>query len=315
MTQQVSSDYLAVAPEVRDAIADNRPVVALESTIISHGMPYPENVETAMRVEATVRAQGAIPATIGIVKGRLRAGLGADQIESLGQAGQRAVKISRRDIPFALADKTVIGATTVAATMVVASLAGIRVFATGGIGGVHRGAEHSMDISADLQELANTSVAVVCAGAKSILDIGLTREYLETYGVPVIGYNTDCWPAFYTRRSEFPVDYTHTNPEETAAMLACKWGLGLQGGVLVCVPVPEQYAQNEEIINNAINNALAGLKSKGISGKETTPFLLSKIAEITGGSSLATNIELVLNNAAIASRIAISYSATSARQN
>ncbi len=307
MMQTVSENFLSVAPEVRDAIGENRAVVALESTIISHGMPYPENVETAMRVEAVVRAQGAVPATIGILDGKLQAGLSADQIERVGKTGQQALKVSRRDIPFALADSTVVGATTVASTMIIADLAGIKVFATGGIGGVHRGAAQTMDISADLQELASTSVAVVCAGAKSILDIGLTCEYLETHGVPVIGYDTECWPAFYTRRTEHPVDYTLSDPAAVAGVLSRKWQLGLQGGVVVCVPVPVQYAQDEAVIDRAISSALAEADALGIRGKDTTPFLLEKIAAITGGSSLATNIELVLNNVLVGSRIAVEY--------
>ena len=299
--------YLTLTPEVQTAVNNGDPVVALESTIISHGMPYPANVETALSVEAEVRQHGAVPATIGILNGRLYAGLGRDQIEHLGQSGQNSLKVSRRDIPFALQDSSVTGATTVAATMIIAQLAGIRIFATGGIGGVHRGASETFDISADLQELAHTSVAVVCAGAKSILDIQLTREYLETHGVPVIGYRTDYWPAFYTRSSEHAVDYNLLESSQIAQVLHKKWTLGLNGGVVVCVPVPEAYEQNPDAINSAIESALAEMHKKSITGKDTTPFLLGKIAEITAGSSLQTNIQLVLNNARTAAAIACEY--------
>lgn len=305
MNQHQLAKYMSFSAEVKSALDESRPVVALESTIISHGMPFPANVETALAVEATVREQGAVPATIGILNGRLHAGLDQQQIEQLGKSGPKSLKVSRRDIPFALLSDKTVGATTVAATMIIAQLAGIRVFATGGIGGVHRGASESFDISADLQELANTSVAVVCAGAKSILDIELTREYLETFGVPVIGYNTDCWPAFYTRRSEHSVDYNFQDTDQIAQALSNKWALGLEGGAVVCVPVPEAYAHDEQAINNAIESALKEMHAKSIRGKDTTPFLLSKIAEITDGSSLQTNIQLVLNNAAVAADIAI----------
>lgn len=301
------SNYLSVTPEVQQALDESRPVVALESTIISHGMPFPQNVETALRVEEMVRDNGAVPATIGILNGKLCAGLDHQQIEHLGQSGTQSLKVSRRDIPFALLDRATVGATTVASTMIVAQLAGIKVFATGGIGGVHRGASNSFDISADLQELANTNVAVVCAGAKSILDVGLTREYLETYGVPVVGFETECWPAFYTRRTEFPVDYQMDKTREVAAALNNKWALGLSGGLLVCVPVPEQFEHDEALIKTAIENALAEMEQRGITGKDTTPFLLGKITEITGGSSLETNIQLVLNNARVAAGIASDY--------
>ncbi|MEM7256937.1 MAG: pseudouridine-5'-phosphate glycosidase [Pseudomonadota bacterium] len=302
-----NQNALSVSEEVAAALADSRPVVALESTIISHGMPYPQNVETAQLVEATVREHGAVPATIAIMDGKLCAGLYESQITTLGKTGQQALKVSRRDIPFAIADGSVMGATTVAATMIIAQMAGIRVFATGGIGGVHRGAEETFDISADLQELASTNVAVVCAGAKSILDIGLTREYLETQGVPVIGYQTDYWPAFYTRYSEFTVDYNLPTPQAVADVLRCKWQLGLDGGALVCVPVPEQYEQNADEIEQVIQSAIQEMNEKRITGKETTPFLLAKIAEMTSGESLDTNIRLVLNNATVAAQIAVSY--------
>lgn len=305
MDRESIKTRLAVSPEVSAAQQDGRAIVALESTIISHGMPYPQNVETALKVEQRIRDKGAVPATIAIVGGKLCAGLTTDQIEQIGTTGQQCVKASRRDIPFMLQNSSPPGTTTVAATMIIASLAGIRIFATGGIGGVHRGASDTFDISADLQELANTSVAVVCAGAKSILDIALTREYLETHGVPVMGYQTDCWPAFYTRSSEHPVDYRMDSASAVANILEAKWALGLDGGALVCVPVPEVYAHDEKKIDEAINAALNEMSQRGITGKETTPFLLGRIAEITGGSSLQTNIQLVLNNADVASDIAL----------
>lgn len=298
------SRHLLISDEVSAALSESRPVVALESTIISHGMPWPQNVETALKVEDKVREHGAIPATIAIINGRLCAGLTKDQIETVGKTGQSAVKVSRRDIPFVLQNKTLIGATTVAATMIIAAMAGIRVFATGGIGGVHRGADKTMDISADLSELGRTNVAVVCAGAKSILDIGLTREYLETCGVPVIGFQTDVWPAFYTRRTEFPVDYQLDSADEIATVLQHKWSIGLDGGAVICSPVPKAYAMDELQMESAISEALQEMNDKGITGKDTTPFLLERIAGITGGDSLQTNIQLVLNNAALAARIA-----------
>jgi len=295
---------LFVSDEVQAAIAAAQPVVALESTIISHGMPWPQNVETALMVEEKVREHGAVPATIAILNGRMVAGLNKAQIEAIGKAGQNAVKVSRRDIPFVLQNSSSIGSTTVAATMIIAALAGIRVFATGGIGGVHRGAEKTMDVSADLAELAQTSVAVICAGAKSILDIGLTREYLETQGVPVIGYQTDVWPAFYTRRTEFPVDYRLDTAESVGAVLNSKWSAGLKGGVVICAPVPQAYAMEEVAMENVISKALNEMSGLGITGKDTTPFLLERIAGITGGDSLQTNIQLVLNNASISAGIA-----------
>ncbi|WP_038195034.1 pseudouridine-5'-phosphate glycosidase [Vibrio nigripulchritudo] len=299
------TQYLDIAPEVADAIESGKPVVALESTIISHGMPYPQNVETAMKVEQTVRDNGAIPATIAILQGRLKVGMSHEEIEYLGKAGQDVIKTSRRDIPFIVAKKAD-GATTVASTMILAAMAGIKVFATGGIGGVHRGAETSFDVSADLQELANTNVAVVCAGAKSILDIGLTLEYLETHGVPVIGYQTDTLPAFYTRESEFGVDYTLETPEQIATALKAKWELGLNGGAVIANPIPEQYAMNKAEIDEVIAHAIEEMDSKGIKGKESTPFLLAKVAEKTAGNSLASNIQLVLNNAKLAAQVASS---------
>ena len=292
--------YLDIAPEVQQALAEGRPVVALESTIISHGMPYPKNVETALLVEQTIRDNGAVPATIAIIGGRLKAGLSHEEIEHLGKAGRNVAKASRRDLP-ALVARGVDGATTVATTMIIAHMAGIKIFATGGIGGVHRGAEVTMDISADLEELAQTPVMVVCAGAKSILDLGLTLEYLETKGVPVIGYGTEELPAFYTRKSGFGVDYRVDSPAELAAIFAAQRALNYKGGMLVTNPIPEEYSMDKEVIDAAIEQALADAKAQGIHGKETTPFLLARVVELTGGDSLESNIRLVLNNARVAS--------------
>jgi len=303
MTQHA---YLDIHPEVAAALAAGQPVVALESTIISHGMPYPQNVETALQVEAEVRAHGAVPATIAIINGRLKAGLSRDDIEVLGKNGREVVKVSRRDIPFIVAAGQT-GATTVASTMIVAAMASIRVFATGGIGGVHRGAQQSFDISADLQELAQTPLAVVCAGAKSILDLGLTLEYLETHGVPVIGYQTATLPAFFTRDSAFKVDYRLDSPAAIAAVMKAKWELQLQGGMVVANPIPAQYALSSASIDAAIEQALAEASTQGIGGKESTPFLLARVCELTGGNSLAANIQLVLNNARLAAAIASDY--------
>ena len=295
--------YLDISPEVKAALDEGKPVVALESTIISHGMPYPKNVETALRVEQTIRDNGAVPATIAVIGGRLKAGLSRGEIEHLGKAGRAVAKASRRDLP-ALVARGADGATTVTTTMIIAHMAGIRIFATGGIGGVHRGAETTMDISADLEELAQTPVMVVCAGAKSILDLGLTLEYLETKGVPVIGYGTDELPAFYTRKSGFSVDYRADSPEELAAMFRAQRDLGYRGGMLVTNPIPEQYAMDKEVIDAAISQALRECEEKGVHGKETTPFLLARVVELTGGESLESNIRLVLNNAALAARTA-----------
>jgi pseudouridine-5'-phosphate glycosidase len=295
--------YLDIAPEVSAAVQEGQPVVALESTIISHGMPYPENVETALRVERTVRDSGAVPATIAILRGRLRAGLGSDEIDHLGKRGQAVTKTSRRDIPFVVS-RGEDGATTVAASMIVAAMAGIRVFATGGIGGVHRGATETMDVSADLEELARTDVAVVCAGVKSVLDIGRTLEYLETKGVAVVGYRTDCLPAFYTPSSRFPVDFRAETPAEIAAVLNAKRQMGLSGGTVVANPIPPEHALADDEISGVIDDAIAEMERRGITGKDTTPFLLAKIAERTEGRSLAANIELVVNNARLAAEIA-----------
>lgn len=298
--------YLDIKPEVLEAVKEGKAVVALESTIISHGMPYPKNVETALNVERIVRENGAVPATIAILNGKLKVGLTEEEIEYLGKA-KNVIKTSRRDIPFIVAKK-LDGATTVASTMIVAALAGIKVFATGGIGGVHRGAQETFDISADLQELAHTNVAVVCAGAKSILDIGLTLEYLETQGVPVIGFGTEELPAFYTRRSGFKVDYRVDSAQELAAALKAKWDLGLEGGMVVANPIPEQYEMDYDTITEAINDAVRESEEKGIKGKESTPFLLAKVKEITGGESLESNIQLVYNNAKVGAQLAVEFS-------
>ena len=295
------------SPEVRSALAEGRPVVALESTIIAHGMPYPKNVETALRVEQIIRTAGALPATCAILDGQLRAGLTPDEIERIGRAGAAMPKASRRDIPYLLS-MGLHGATTVASTMIAAHLAGIRIFATGGIGGVHRGAETSMDISADLQELAQTPVAVVCAGAKSILDLGRTLEYLETFGVPVLGYQTDNLPAFYTRKSGFKVDCRLDTPQDIARLLRVQWELGLRGGAVVANPVPEAFALDAAIMEKAIAEALTEADRQRITGKAITPFLLGRIERLTGGESLRANIELVCNNAALAAEIAKAYS-------
>ena len=298
--------YIKVSEEVRDALINNKPIVALESTIISHGMPYPKNVETALAVEKIVRDSGAIPATIAIINGEIRVGLSIEDIELIGKEGLKVTKTSRRDLPFVIANKQN-GATTVAATMICANYAGIKVFATGGIGGVHRGAEVTMDISADLEELANTDVAVVCAGCKSILDIGLTLEYLETKGVPLYGYQTDILPAFYTRESNFKINKINSE-QEVAKILNTKWNLGLNGGVVIANPIPEEYSMDREAIDKTILDALKEAEEKGIKGKDTTPFLLEKVQKLTQGKSLEANIQLVFNNAKLASKIAIELS-------
>ncbi|MEQ1744540.1 MAG: pseudouridine-5'-phosphate glycosidase [Saprospiraceae bacterium] len=296
--------YLLIAPQVREAIANNHAVVALESTIIAHGgMPFPKNVETALRVEQTVRAVGAVPATCAILDGKIKVGLSPDEIERIGKTGAAMPKASRRDLPYLLSQGRC-GATTVASTMIAAHLAGIRVFATGGIGGVHRGAATSMDISADLQELAITPVAVVCAGAKSILDLGLTLEYLETHGVPVLGYQTDELPAFYSRHSGFGLDYRLETPVEIARLLRTKWELDPRGGVVVANPVPSEHALDAAVMEQAIAEALAEANRQQIRGKAISPFLLSRIKQLTNGNSLEANIELVCNNARLAAEIA-----------
>ncbi len=296
-------DILVINPEVQKALDENRPVVALESTIISHGMPYPQNVETALRVEKIVRENGAIPATIAIIGGKLTVGITPEEIDHLGKKGLNVTKASRRDIPI-LVSREEDGATTVAATMIIANLAGIKVFATGGIGGVHRGAETTMDISADLEELSNTNVAVVCAGAKSILDLGLTLEYLETKGVPVIGYQTEELPAFYTRESGFKVNYSMDTPKEIAVALKAKDELSMKGSMVIANPIPIEYAMDSSYINNAIDDAILEADKLGIKGKETTPYLLDKIQKLTEGKSLQANIQLVYNNVKLGAQIA-----------
>ena len=305
-----TNKYLDIHPEVAHAIAQGQPLVALESTIISHGMPYPQNVQTALRVEAEVRAHGAVPATIAILNGRLKVGLVAADIEMLAKLGLNATKVSRRDVAFMVAAGQT-GATTVAATMMLAAMAGIAVFATGGIGGVHRGAQQTFDVSADLQELSRTPVAVVCAGAKSILDLGLTLEYLETHGVPVIGFKTDSLPAFFTRSSDFKVDYRLDTADAIANVMHAKWGMGLNGGLVITNPIPEAFAMPAGKIDLAIAQALQEADSQHITGKATTPFLLDRVNQLTGGNSLAANIELVLNNARLAAAIAIAYARSS----
>ena len=299
------NQHLKISPRVLKALQEKRPVIALESTIISHGMPYPQNVRTALECERIARENGAEPATIAIIHGKLCVGLTEEEIEYLGREGTRVTKVSRRDIPI-LVSRQGDGATTVAATMIIAAMAGIRVFATGGVGGVHRGAEKTMDISADLEELSMTPVAVVCAGAKSILDLGLTLEYLETKGVPVIGYGTDTLPAFYTDRSEFRVDYRMDSPKEIADTIDAQRALGYHGGMLITNPIPKEYAMDPNVINATISSALEEAAVKHIKGKATTPFLLAKIVELTGGKSLDANIKLVYNNVKLASQIASS---------
>ena len=296
-------EYLKISPAVQKALDEGRPVLALESTIISHGMPYPQNLETARLCEAEARKHGVEPATVAIIHGKLCVGLTDEELEYLAKAGPKVAKASRRDLPI-LAARGADGATTVAATMIVAAMAGIRVFATGGIGGVHRGAEVTMDISADLEELARTPVAVVCAGAKSILDLGLTLEYLETKGVPVLGYRTETLPAFYTDESDFKVDYRMDSPEEIAAAVTAQRDMGYPGGMLITNPIPHQYAMPKDVIDAAINQALAEAKEQGVKGKATTPFLLARVCELTGGESLKSNIKLVLNNVALGAQIA-----------
>ena len=295
--------WLDIQPEVAEALQRGQPVVALESTIISHGMPWPQNFETAQRVEAEVRAHGAVPATVAIVQGRMKAGLQRADLGALARAGRSVVKASRRDLPFLLASGAT-GATTVAATMIVAAQAGIRVFATGGIGGVHRGADRSFDVSADLLELARTSVAVVCAGAKAILDLQLTLEVLETHGVPVVGYGTDELPAFYSRSSGLKLPWRLDTPEAVAAMLRAKWAAGLAGGMVLANPIAHEHEIPHERIAGYIQQALHEASEQGICGAACTPFLLERVSQLTGGDSLVANIELVLANARLAARVA-----------
>ncbi len=301
------ANYLEVNAEVSNALANNLPIVALESTIISHGMPYPQNYETALEVERILRDENVVPATIALINGKIKVGLNSNEIDYLAKSGAKIVKASRRDLPYLIAQK-IDGATTVASTMIAADMAGIKIFATGGIGGVHRGAAESFDISADLQELANTNVAVVCAGIKAILDLELTLEYLETFGVPVLGYKTDELPAFYTQKSGFKVNYKMQSAVEIAKLLKTKWDLKLKGGVIVANPVPEDKQLDFAVMNIAINKALKEEKELGIKGKESTPFLLGKVKELTNGLSLDANIELVYNNVKLAAEIAKNYS-------
>lgn len=296
-------DRLVFSKEVREALDAGKPVVALESTIISHGMPYPQNVETALACEAAARENGAVPATCAIIEGRAHVGLEREQLDYLGKGGANIAKASRRDLPVLLA-RGESGATTVAATMILAAAAGIRIFATGGVGGVHRGAERTMDISADLEELAKTPVTVVCAGPKSILDLALTLEYLETRGVPVLGYKTSELPAFFTRTSGLPVDYCMDSPDEIAAVVRAQAMLGYSGGMLVANPVPEEYSLDKEFIDGIIARAVAQAEAQGIAGKAITPYLLARVKELTGGQSLEANIALVLNNVRLAAKIA-----------
>ena len=295
--------FMDITPEIEEAVRTGKPVVALESTILSHGMPYPENLGFAREVEKIIRAEGAVPATMAIIDGRLKAGLTEEELVRMCEA-KGVLKVSRRDLPI-VAAKKLTGATTVATTMILANLAGVNVFATGGIGGVHRGGEDSMDISADLQELAHTPVAVVCAGAKMILDIGRTLEYLETMGVPVLGLDTDDFPAFYCRKSGFGVDYNAKTPADVAAIAKAKWDMGLGGGLLIGNPVPEAYAMDFDAMSATIDRALAMAEEAGVKGKNITPFLLAHIVELTGGDSLKTNIQLAFNNARAAARIAV----------
>ena len=301
--------YLDINTEVQQALAAGKAVVALESTIISHGMPYPQNMEMANKCEEIIRNYGAVPATIAIIGGRIKVGLTPADLEYLAQAGGKVTKVSRRDLPFVVSQK-IDGATTVASTMIIAEMAGIELFVTGGIGGVHRGAQETFDISADLQELSQTKVGVVCAGAKSILDIGLTLEYLETNGVSVVGIDTDDFPAFYTRKSGYGVDYRLNTPKEVAYALRTKWNLGLQGGMVLANPIPVEYAMDEELINNAIQTAVKEAKAQGIRGKKTTPFILSKVKKLTAGNSVEANIALVYHNAEVGAKIAVELAST-----
>jgi pseudouridylate synthase len=298
------NQYLTYSEEVQAAKQQGKPIVALESTIISHGMPYPQNVKTAREVEQIIRDNGAVPATIAIVDGKIKIGLSDEELEMFGKSSDVA-KASRRDLAYLIATKK-LGATTVAATMICAEAAGINIFVTGGIGGVHRGAETTMDISADLEELGQTNVAVICAGAKSILDLGLTMEYLETKGVPVIGYQTDVLPAFYTRRSEFPLNIKADDVDTIAATLKVKWDLNLRGGAVIANPIPEEHAMDEQLITSVIQSALKEAEENNISGKNVTPFMLGKVKELTEGKSLDANIALVKNNAVVGAKLAVS---------
>lgn len=295
--------YISISDDVSKALKENKPVVALESTIISHGMPYPKNVETALKAQEIIRENGAVPATIAIINGKLKIGLTNEEIDYLGKKGREVIKVSRRDIPYMVAFKKD-GATTVSATMIIANYAGIKIFATGGIGGVHRGAELTFDISCDLDELSKTNVSVVCAGAKAILDLPKTLEYLETKGVLVVGYNTNKLPAFYSSSSEYNVDINITNPNDIADIINVKNDLGLDGGILITNPIPTEYEVKHEIIDKIIERAIKEMDEQGIKGKESTPFLLARICELTEGTSLESNIKLVYNNCKLAAEIA-----------
>ncbi|WP_085522732.1 pseudouridine-5'-phosphate glycosidase [Tuberibacillus sp. Marseille-P3662] len=297
--------YIELSEEVQQAKAEGKAIVALESTIISHGMPYPQNIEMAREVEQIVRDNGAVPATIAIMDGTIKVGLTAEELELFGQSSDVA-KVSRRDLPHIIATKQ-LGATTVATTMICADLADIKIFVTGGIGGVHRGAETTMDISADLEELAQTDVAVVCAGAKSILDLALTLEYLETKGVPVIGYETEVLPAFYTRTSDHPLNFSTDSVDVIADVLKTKWDLNLKGGAVIANPIPEEYAMDQTYIDGIINQAIKEAEDNQISGKDSTPFLLAKVKELTNGKSLDANIELVKHNTKVGTQIAVCF--------
>lgn len=299
----ISNKYLSISPEVQEALKDNKPIVALESTIISHGMPYPKNVETALEVQNIIRENGAVPATIAIIDGFLKVGLTESEINYLGKKGTEVIKVSRRDIPYVVAKK-LDGATTVSATMIISAMAGIKVFATGGIGGVHRGAELTFDISNDLEQLGQTNVSVVCAGAKAILDLPKTLEYLETKGVLVVGYKTKKLPAFYSSSSEYNVDVCIDTPDEIADMIKVKDELDIKGGILITNPIPQEFEVPHEVIDKVIEQAIKEMDEKGIKGKESTPFLLAKICELTGGTSLESNIKLVFNNCKLAAQIA-----------
>ncbi len=299
-------EYLKISDEVRQALDSSLPVVALESTIISHGMPYPQNFETALNLEKIIRSHKAVPATIAVRNGRMQVGLTETEIENLAKNGRSYKKLSRRDLPIALARQQN-GATTVASTMIIAEKAGIKIFATGGIGGVHRGVENTMDISADLEELSMTDVAVICSGVKSILDIEKTLEYLETKGVPVIGFKTDCLPAFYSRKSNFKVDAQVESALEVAQILKAKWSCGLSGGVVIANPIADKYSIEYEKMDSLINEALLEMRKLGIKGKDQTPYLLNKINDLTSGRSLESNIQLVANNAAVAAQIAVEF--------
>ena len=303
MNAEMLKKYMDITPEVEEAVRTGKPVVALESTTLSHGMPYPENVDFAREIEAAIRAEGAVPATMAIINGRMKAGLTEEELLLMCK-GEGVLKASRRDLPIVLAKKLT-AATTVATTMILSNLAGVSIFATGGIGGVHRGGEDSMDISADLQELAHTPVAVVCAGAKMILDIGRTLEYLETMGVPVLGLDTDDFPAFYCRKSGFGVDANCKTPADVAAIAKIKWDMGLEGGMLIGNPVPEEYAMDFDAMSAVIDKAMAAAEEAGVKGKNITPFLLAHIVELTGGDSLKTNMQLAFNNARAAAKIAV----------